>query len=1110
MPINFREPRWILFIVLCLAGAFYSWYFFADAFPIVDINIAMDRKSALQTANKLAKKHDLGPDDFQQSASFDHDGEVQNFVELEAGGKDAFREMMRKDLYQPYHWSVRHYAQGETRETSYYFTPDGRIYGFSEHWPEDDTGPSLTTEAARTIAEERAVEDWNVTLENYRLVSTDQNERPSGRVDHTFTYERRSADLGDGEYRLQLAVSGDQLSKVNHYVKIPEAFSRRYENMRSSNRTIQNVGNIFVYLVYLMIGCLGGSFWLIRRNALKWKTALFWGGLISVLLFLSRLNALPLAWMQYDTAMSQWNFLLQQIVQALSSTAMFGVIITISFIAAEGLTRLAFQHHPKFWKLWNPRAAGSKTVSSITVFGYVTIGLYFAYNVALYSFAHDKLDWWSPSQLLYDPNILAHYVTWLKPFVNALRAGFWEECLFRAVPLAGAALLGNRFGRRKWWIGIVLVAQALIFGAGHASYATQPSYARVVELFTSSLGMGLIYLAYGLLPVIIVHFIYDLILMSMPLFVSTAPGVWISQTIIVLIAFVPLLVVLQGYFYSGGWRDLPEEFWNSFRDTTDEPKQKASSFPVPNGLNWKRTSLILVAGITAMSVWFTYEDFTTYETPLKETKQEAKQRAKQRLEENGENPEDWMMTATVSSSNSDDDAFVWQEGGKDTYEELMGSFLYGPYWTVRFVTFEGSVTDRAEEYRVRLASGYSFEEIEHYLPESAEGDSLPEIEARAIADSAVIDNYRYKIEDLERLSSGSTKRPNRRDWDFIYRVPGDYPLEEGEARLRVSLAGSEVTDTTRYVHVPESWKRENRNREKINGLIGSFTKTILYLLVIFGALAGLVFWGRGNDFSIRACLYVFGALVGLLVLGTINEWPSILANLDTAEPYYNQIFMVLARRTTMLIFMGIYALIAGFIHGQIGQNQSASFLQSLLVGFSIASVGVAVLTVSSYLSPDLAPQWGSYSSLDRTIPWIHHTISSMRFLITGSLVLLLFAVGHHRLSFAGKRWNVLIGLGSVVFGAVVASNMGFNHVMQWALMSGGIGAIFVLVAMFVLPYDRSFIPALMSWVIVIRQVELVLRTEHGYAVPGSLLAIVVVFFFGGLWTWILQRRQVGG
>ncbi|NIP59441.1 MAG: hypothetical protein GWM92_14035, partial [Gemmatimonadetes bacterium] len=63
--------------------------------------------------------------------------------------------------------------------------------------------------------------------------------------------------------------------------------------------------------------------------------------------------------------------------------------------------------------------------------------------------------------------------------------------LFRAVPLAGAALLGERFGRRRLWIGSALVLQAVIFAAAHANYPQQPAYARLVELLIPSLVFGL-------------------------------------------------------------------------------------------------------------------------------------------------------------------------------------------------------------------------------------------------------------------------------------------------------------------------------------------------------------------------------------------------------------------------------------------------------------------------------------------------------------------------------------------------------------------------------------------------------------------------------------------
>ena len=79
---------------------------------------------------------------------------------------------------------------------------------------------------------------WNVDLSKFALVEQGQERRPSGRVDHTFTYERASESLGEGRYRLRLVVSGDRLTEVTHFIKIPEAFTRRYASMRSANEII--------------------------------------------------------------------------------------------------------------------------------------------------------------------------------------------------------------------------------------------------------------------------------------------------------------------------------------------------------------------------------------------------------------------------------------------------------------------------------------------------------------------------------------------------------------------------------------------------------------------------------------------------------------------------------------------------------------------------------------------------------------------------------------------------------------------------------------------------------------------------------------------------------
>src|SRR5206468_13043654 len=59
-------------------------------------------------------------------------------------------------------------------------------------------------------AEQGASQRWHADLARFGLVETGRERRPSGRVDHTFTYERSDVGFGEGRVRLRLVVSGDR------------------------------------------------------------------------------------------------------------------------------------------------------------------------------------------------------------------------------------------------------------------------------------------------------------------------------------------------------------------------------------------------------------------------------------------------------------------------------------------------------------------------------------------------------------------------------------------------------------------------------------------------------------------------------------------------------------------------------------------------------------------------------------------------------------------------------------------------------------------------------------------------------------------------------------
>ncbi len=521
----FRKPVfWIVFALVAVGCTYFSYSYFPRAFPIVALDISMDRGAALGTAAELAARYEWKPDSYEQAATFMVDADVRNFVELEAGGTEAFFRLIQEGTYAPYRWVVRHFAEGEPNETVTRFTPEGKPYGFFEKLSENEPGTNIATDSARVIALAAAKDEWQVDFTGYDLIEESEELQAGGRIDHTFVYERTDRQIGEGKYRLRLRVSGDRLSELTRFIWIPEAFGRRYAEMRSANETIAFGGMVAMGVLYVLGGCVVGLFLLHRKRQVLWKAPVAWGLFISALFMMSQINQFPLIWMEYDTALSSFGYVMRQAAYVILAFLGMAALHMFTFMAAEGLTRNAFPNHVQLWKLWSREAGPSPSVLGRTAGGYLLVSVFIGFIVLFYLITTSLFGWWNPSETLYSPDILATYFPWLTSVAISLHAGFWEECLFRAIPIAGAALIGNRFGYRKAWIAVAFVVQAVIFGTGHATYPTQPAYARVAELIIPSFIFGGVYVYFGLLPAIIAHYTLDAAMIGIPVFIAAVGG----------------------------------------------------------------------------------------------------------------------------------------------------------------------------------------------------------------------------------------------------------------------------------------------------------------------------------------------------------------------------------------------------------------------------------------------------------------------------------------------------------------------------------------------------------------------------------------------------------
>jgi len=1090
----FKKPIfWIIYVLLFIACVTFSIKNFSRAFPIVNLDLKMNRQTAIQKAVDLAGKYNWGPKGYKQASSFGVNAQVRNYVELEAGGSEAFSEMLKSRLYSPYTWRVRHFREGETNEVLIRFTPSGEPYGFVERLPEGEPGPDLPVDSGKVIAETTAKEEWAIDLSAYDLVEKSREVLPGGRVDHTFVYERPDLKIGEGRYRLRLVVGGDKLTELSHFMKIPEAFSRRYQEMRSTNSTIANTALMAVALLYILGGCVIGMFFLLRQRWVIWRMPLLCGFFVSFMQVLERINNWPLIWMYYDTSLSSLSFLLQQIVQMVIIFMGMGIVLSLSFMAAESLTRKAFPRHIRFWNLWYDRVSGTQAVLGRTIGGYLFVGFEWAFIVALYLFTSDVLGWWSPSGTLFHPDALATYFPWLTSIAISLQAGFWEECLFRAIPIAGAALIGQKFGARRAWIIGAFIVQALIFGAGHANYAQQPSYARMVELFIPSIAWGLIYLRFGLLPVIVLHFAFDVVAFAIPIFVSTTPGIWFDRTMIIVLTLIPLFIVMKARIRNKEWLDLKEEHYNrSWQPLPEKEEVEIAVMPEKKSKLGLRTNWLIITGMVCFLLWFFINQFQNYAPPLIPGRDDVEITSRKALDERNINlSDDWKLLSGVETPLNQDDRFVWQKGGKEKYRALIGKFITPPLWGVRFARFKGDIGERAEEYRLFISKKGEIRRFLHILPEARPGASIAEDKAREIAHTLLEKKYHYDPSLLKEISIVPSQLPKRKDWTITFADTMNYPLDEGEARVAVRIAGDKVVDSYRFIRVPEEWARSERDQRSVIRAITALNRIIIMLMFLTGAVWAIINWSQ-KRFSTASFLTFFAVFFGTGILSMINAWPSVLVKFSTAAPYKNQIYMAIGMPLlALLIFSAGPALIIGITHKLNGTESLTRRSRLILPGFALGCTISCIMSIIERFVPSMQPFWANYAAVGHYMPFLGTALAPIgNYITTTALFLLIFT----SVNFFTNNWDKRKALFSCIFIVLgfILSGTAITSPATWPITGPAAGIALLLAYIFLVRFHLSFIPLAFGFITILYMLKQCILNAYPAAIPGSIFAIVLI------------------
>ncbi|MEP7061493.1 MAG: CPBP family intramembrane glutamic endopeptidase [Betaproteobacteria bacterium] len=1087
-----RPAFWVAYAVLAMFALALAWKLFPTAIPIVNVDISMSRDQAITQARVVAGRLELAPPDARAAVQFASDGAAQNYVELEGGGKPAFAALVRGELYSPYWWDVRLFTIGAIPEVKILFTPQGVPYGFgrvvAEKYVRDDATKAIGADAARALAETRAHDDWHVDFGAWKFLEQSEFTQTTGRVDHVFTYQRDER-LGDARVRMRLGTAGDELVAVRRYVFIPDAFSRRFAEMRSANETIANVASLVAGLVYGIGGLIVAAMWLARKRMLLPKPAFIAGGIVGGLMGLMLLAATTGAWFTFDTAKSQSTFWAGQVGGAIAVMLGGALGYGLVFMTAEGLSRAAFGWQPQLWKLWSREGGASLQTAGRTAGGYLFIPIELALVAVFYYVTNKYFNWWQPSSEMTDPNVLSSAIPALAPIALSLQAGFMEECLFRAVPLSLGALIGAHFGRKRAGIAIAFVLQALVFGAAHANYPGFPSYSRLVELIVPSMIWAAIFLRFGLLPTILLHACFDLSLFAIPIFLVDAPGAWLQRALIVAAGLVPLAVVLARRAQARAFSELPRTLRNDAwrlgdiaveerapAATADDPSARARAFV--RALPW--------LGIVGLIVWLVTAPFRGDVGGLALSRAAASAAADAALQARGVAlPGDWTRSSAIRLASEDGSwtahRFVWQEGGPDVYRAVVGHTLPGPLWAVRYARFTGDVVDRAEEWQVTVNGDGSIRQVTHVLPEGRAGATLSRAGAQARADAELRARFGVEPATLKPIAASDRARPARTDWSFLWTDPRISVGKDGEARLQVSVDGDEVTSSGRAIFIPEAWLRAESARD------GDWAtaKMAMGILVACAGIAAL-FLGVRNFARSRTDMHA-ARVVGVVVFATMlvgfaNSWPTLASRLSTTDPVATQIALriggIAVAAVLLALFVGMIAGVASFAIRSTKPQPVTRGLAPWQAGMAAAFAVAGFASLLTALAPQLAPRWPSLGFENSAVPALAALLAGFGYLREVVLALfVLFVLQRITADWTRRVWVIALLL--ILLYAIPA--LGARDISA-ALASGlAAGLIATAVVLWLFRFDARALPAYVATM-------MTLGTALGTAQKGELVA----------------------
>ena len=535
----------LLWVVFGIIGTIFAYKYFFRAFPEASVDFRVTRPEALKVAQDFVGGLGENVEGYRSAIVFSVDDDAKTYLERELGLQQA-NQLMSSQLH-VWYWDVRFFRPLQEEEFYVRVSPAGNVVGYTHKIEEARPGATLDRATAQARAQNFLASKLGLDPSQWDFLPEEANsiKRPN-RTDWDFTWEKHGFRAKEAPYRLTLALQGEHVGGSQEYLRVPEAWERSYQRLRSGNNTLAAV----FFVPYFLL--LGAAVWLAIRLTIQqqttWRGAIILGLLVASLLFLQELNDWPLWGASYNTNATYGGFILTKIGLALLFSVLTALTVTLVLPAAEPLYRASQPQRLQLAKAFTLRGLRSKEFFSASVVGLSLAAAHIGYVVAFYIVA-SHFGAWAPQEINYQDSVNTLF-PWLSGAAIGLLASTNEEFTFRlfAIPFF-KRLSGSR------WIAVVL--PAFMWSFLHSNYPQEPPYIRGIEIGIFGILAGLVMLRWGILATLIWHYTVDASLVGLLLVRSNNLYFKVSGIVVGLAAAAPLLFAATSYLSRGSFE--PDE-----------------------------------------------------------------------------------------------------------------------------------------------------------------------------------------------------------------------------------------------------------------------------------------------------------------------------------------------------------------------------------------------------------------------------------------------------------------------------------------------------------------------------------------------------------------------